>query len=216
MLIYRLTRGQLSPFDAQKNVRGYPGIVNDIQPCPKRCLLMPLVRVGVRTDSTTRAVTTRGVANFRARVLAYVQYAPRVCTLVLFIMLVNEASSEKVVSPNEQVQYPGEQVQSVREQVVEFPRKQVQSPSESHTKEVDSPTEEVKSPMEEAHQSAGQTHRVSLTQLLQYSYCSKTKKMQTCNSYRDYLRLRHMEISSVPIAERYMHIKVDYNMCFCV
>ena len=57
MLIYRLTRGQPSPlntFDAQENVRGYPGIVNDIQPCPKRCLLMPLVRVGVRTDSTTR------------------------------------------------------------------------------------------------------------------------------------------------------------------
>ena len=70
MLIYRLTRGQLSPLDAQQNVRGYPGIVNDIQPCPKRCLLIPLVRVGVRTDSTTRAATTRGVANFRARVLA--------------------------------------------------------------------------------------------------------------------------------------------------
>ena len=92
MLIYRLTRGQPSPlnnFDAQENVRGYPGIVNDIQPCPKRCLLMPLVRVGVRTDSTTHAATTRGVANFRARVLAYVQYAPRVCTSVLFIKLRN-------------------------------------------------------------------------------------------------------------------------------
>ena len=83
----RLTRGQLSPLDAQQNVRGYPTIVNDIQPCPKRYLLMPLVRVGVRTDSTTRAATTRGVANFRARVLAYVEYAPRVCTLVLFIVL---------------------------------------------------------------------------------------------------------------------------------
>ena len=88
LLIYWLTRGQLSPLDAQQNVRGYPGIINDIQPCPKRCLLMPLVRVGVRTDSTTHAATTRGVANFRARVLAYVQYAPRVCTLVLFIMYV--------------------------------------------------------------------------------------------------------------------------------
>ena len=86
MLIYRLTRGQLSPLDAQRNVRGYPGIVNNIQPCPKRCLLMLLARVGARTDSTTHAATTRGVANFRARVLAYVQYAPRVCTSVLFIM----------------------------------------------------------------------------------------------------------------------------------
>ena len=59
------------------------------QPCPKRCLLMLLARVGARTDSTTRATTTRGVANFRARVFAYayyVQYVPRVCTLVLFIL----------------------------------------------------------------------------------------------------------------------------------
>ena len=87
MQIYRLTLGQLSPLDVQQNVRGYPGIVNDIQPCPKRCLLMPLVCVGVRTDSTTRAATTRGVANFRARVLAYVQYVPRVCTLVLLLFL---------------------------------------------------------------------------------------------------------------------------------
>ena len=34
--------------------------------------------VGARTDGTTRAATMRGVANFRARVLAYVQYAPKV------------------------------------------------------------------------------------------------------------------------------------------
>ena len=87
MLINRLTRGQLSPLDAQRNVRGYPGIVNDFQSCPKRCLLMLLARVGARTNSTTRAATTRGVVNFRARVLAYVQYAPRVCTLVLFFSL---------------------------------------------------------------------------------------------------------------------------------
>ena len=32
---------------------GYPAIVNNIQPCQKRCLLMPLARVGARTDSTT-------------------------------------------------------------------------------------------------------------------------------------------------------------------
>ena len=31
-------------------------IVNDIQPFPKRCLLMPLAPVGARTDSTTRGV----------------------------------------------------------------------------------------------------------------------------------------------------------------
>ena len=34
---------------------------------------MLLARVGARTDSTTHAATTRGVANSRARVLAYVQ-----------------------------------------------------------------------------------------------------------------------------------------------
>ena len=65
MLISRLTRGQLSPLDAQRNVGDRPEIVNDIQPCPKRCLLRLLARVGVRTDSTARAATTRGVANFR-------------------------------------------------------------------------------------------------------------------------------------------------------
>ena len=89
MLIYRLTRGQLPPLDAQRNVRGYPGIVNDYQSCPKRCLPMLLARVGARTNSITRAATTRGEVNFRARVLAYVQYAPRVCTLVLFIYSVH-------------------------------------------------------------------------------------------------------------------------------
>ena len=70
MQINRLTRGQLSPLDAQRNVRGYPGIVKDIQLCPKRSLLTLLARVGARTNCTTRAATTRGVANFRARVLA--------------------------------------------------------------------------------------------------------------------------------------------------
>ena len=49
------TRGRLSPLDIQRSARGYPTIVNT-QPCPKRCLLMPLTspRVGARTDSTTR------------------------------------------------------------------------------------------------------------------------------------------------------------------
>ena len=43
---FRLTRGQLSPLDIQKSARGYPTIVNNIQPCPKRCLLLPLSGVG--------------------------------------------------------------------------------------------------------------------------------------------------------------------------
>ena len=69
MLIYRLTRGQLSPLDAQRNVRGYPGIVNDIQPCPKQCLMMLLACFRARTDSTTRAATTRGTRARRGQFL---------------------------------------------------------------------------------------------------------------------------------------------------
>ena len=56
---------------AETSEVSYPGIVNDIMPCPKRCLLMLLAHVGARTDSTTRGATTQGVANFRARALAY-------------------------------------------------------------------------------------------------------------------------------------------------
>ena len=67
---FQTYRCQLSPLDTQRRARGYPTIVNHIQPCPKLCLLMPLARVGARTDSTRVTATTRGVANFRARVLA--------------------------------------------------------------------------------------------------------------------------------------------------
>ena len=36
---------------------GYPTIVNNIQPCPKLCLLIPLARFGARTDSTRYTAT---------------------------------------------------------------------------------------------------------------------------------------------------------------
>ena len=52
MLIIPTYRCQLSPLDTQRRARVYPTIVNNIQPCPKLCLLMPLARVGARTDST--------------------------------------------------------------------------------------------------------------------------------------------------------------------
>ena len=52
MLIIPTYRCQLSPLDTQRRARGYLTIVNNIQPCPKLCLLMPLARVGARTDST--------------------------------------------------------------------------------------------------------------------------------------------------------------------
>ena len=47
MLIYQLTRGQLFLLNAQRSTKGYPTSIKDIQPCPKRCLLMFLARVGV-------------------------------------------------------------------------------------------------------------------------------------------------------------------------
>ena len=50
---YPTYRCRLSPLDTQRRARGYPTIINNIQPCPKLCLLLPLARVGVRTDSTT-------------------------------------------------------------------------------------------------------------------------------------------------------------------
>ena len=53
MLIIPTYRCQLSLLDTQRRARGYPTIVNNIQPCLKLCLLMPLARVGARTDSTT-------------------------------------------------------------------------------------------------------------------------------------------------------------------
>ena len=71
MLIIPTYRCQLSLLDTQRRERGYPTIVNNIQPCPKLCLMMPLARVGARTDSTASySYKTRGVANFRARALA--------------------------------------------------------------------------------------------------------------------------------------------------
>ena len=71
MLIIPTYRCQLSPLDTQRKARGYTTVVNNIQPCPKLCLLMPLARVGARTDSiTSYSYNARGVANFRARALA--------------------------------------------------------------------------------------------------------------------------------------------------
>ena len=99
MLIIPTYRCQLSLLDTQRRTRGYLTIVNNIQPCPKLCLLMPLARVGARTDSTTRllysynarrgqlprtyTVSTKEYAGLEQDM----QYAPRVCTLVLFIVV---------------------------------------------------------------------------------------------------------------------------------
>ena len=95
MLIFISTyRCQLSPLDTQRRTRGYPTIVNN-QPCPKLYLLMPLARVGARTDSTTSySYNARRDQLPRTRIGIYSTqdssktcsiYAPRVCTSVLFI-----------------------------------------------------------------------------------------------------------------------------------
>ena len=57
LLINRLTHDQLSPFDTQRSDRGYPTSVNNIHPCPKRWLLMPLACVEVRIATTMRTAT---------------------------------------------------------------------------------------------------------------------------------------------------------------
>ena len=59
MLIIPTYRCQLSPLDTQQRARGYPTIVNNIQPCPKLCLLMPLARDGTRTARRGQLPRTR-------------------------------------------------------------------------------------------------------------------------------------------------------------
>ena len=48
MLIYRLTRGQLSPHDTGQGAGGCQVMIKSLQPCPKRYLLMQLARVAPR------------------------------------------------------------------------------------------------------------------------------------------------------------------------
>ena len=54
MLIIPTYRYQLSPLDTQRRARRYPTIVNNIQPCPKLCLLMPLARAEARELTAPR------------------------------------------------------------------------------------------------------------------------------------------------------------------
>ena len=78
-----------------------PTIVDNIRPCPKRCLLMPLTRVVARTESTT--LPTREVvwryARLHARcgqfprtrigtVQSNTQYTPRVLHFIRFFLRV--------------------------------------------------------------------------------------------------------------------------------
>ena len=90
MLIYRLTRGQLSPHDAGQGAGGCRAMTKSLQPYPKRYLLMQLARVAPRLavysestvslyDISARAnawTTARGVANFRACVFVYARRPP--------------------------------------------------------------------------------------------------------------------------------------------
>ena len=74
--------------DTQRSARGYPTIVNNVQPCPKGCLLMPLALVGARTESTTRySFNTRSGQFPRTRIDIIQRSSMRrgFCTSVLFI-----------------------------------------------------------------------------------------------------------------------------------
>ena len=79
MLLFRLTRGQLSQLHAQqRSARGYPMILNNIQLCPK----MPTDAASPCWSENLQhhafiTATTRGVANFCARALALYAGAPR-------------------------------------------------------------------------------------------------------------------------------------------
>ena len=56
MLIYRLTRGQLSPHDAGQGAGGCRAVTKSLQPCPKRYLLMQLARVTPRLTGSLQRV----------------------------------------------------------------------------------------------------------------------------------------------------------------
>ena len=107
MLIYRLTRGQLSSHDAGQGTGGCRAMIKSLQSCPKRYLLMQLARVAPPTGSLQRVYglslrykRTRKRMNYSERRGQFsrmririrpqagdtVRHSPRVCTLVLFIV----------------------------------------------------------------------------------------------------------------------------------
>ena len=59
-------------------------IVNNIQPCPKLCLLMPLARVGARRGQFLR--TRVGIVNKTRRKISSIIMRRGFCTLGLFII----------------------------------------------------------------------------------------------------------------------------------
>ena len=89
--------GQLSPFDTQRSARGYPTIVNSIQPCLKRCLLMPracvereLAATRVYSYNARRGQSPRQrIGIVRAQDMLYLRR--RFCTSVLFHLLLTHA-----------------------------------------------------------------------------------------------------------------------------
>ena len=115
-IIYRLTRGgRLSSHDAGQGTGGCRAMIKSLQSCPKRYLLMQLARVAPPTGSLHRVYglslrykRTRKRMNYcerrgqfsRTRIRRRPQagdavwYAPRVCTLVLFIRLVPQYERE--------------------------------------------------------------------------------------------------------------------------
>ena len=107
MLIYRLTRSQLSPHDAGQGAGGCRAMIKSLQPCPKRYIPTDAASPCCTTTGSLQRVyglslrykRTRKRMNYSERRGQFphmrihirpqagdaVQYAPRVCTLVLFI-----------------------------------------------------------------------------------------------------------------------------------
>ena len=88
--IILINHGELSSLDTQRSAREYPKIVNNIQPCPNRCLLMLLACIGARTDSTVHTAGLNGSVTvlFHARVTVwehdlYYVHMSSLCTFML-------------------------------------------------------------------------------------------------------------------------------------
>ena len=78
-LLCHVSPMELYLLDTQRSTREYPTILNNIQPCPKQCLLMPLAHIRARADSLRITPTTQSMANLLARTLDLtkdMQYAP--------------------------------------------------------------------------------------------------------------------------------------------
>ena len=95
---------------------GYPTIVNNIQPCPKLCLPMPLAYVGARTDSTSYTATREAWpisahAHWRSRQdMLYLRRG--FSTLVLLVKVRSRSPCNRKIRHNSAILQPKHDIQS--------------------------------------------------------------------------------------------------------